>query len=231
MDIYLSTIGENAAELARKYDFGIEIAEFCYAANLDTDFEHWDELTRANLSGIERRIFHAPFNELCPAAVDPLITEVTRRRLEQAYRLMCNYKIKKMVVHSGYIPHLYFRDWFYNKSTEFWSEFLSDKPADFLLLLENVLEEKPDMLLDIIEKTGNERFRLCLDLGHAGGHASCLPIEQWIKQTAPYLSHVHIHNNYKNEDLHNPPGDGLIDMEAALAKTYELCPDATCLTS
>ena len=227
MDIYLSTIGKNAAVLAREYGFGLEIADFSYAANMDVDFEYWDELTRANLAGIERRIFHAPFNELCPAAVEPLVAEVTRRRLEQAYRLMLRYETNRMVVHSGYIPHLYDKGWFAERSAEFWRGFLLDKPADFSLLLENVLEEGPDMLLDIIKKTGDERFHFCLDLGHAGGHFSDLPPTAWIEKSAPHIRHVHIHNNYRRGDLHNPPGDGLVDIGAALSKIAKLCPNAT----
>ena len=227
MDIYLSTIGKNAADLARKHGFGIEIAEFSYAANMDTDFAYWDELTRANLSGIGRRVFHAPFNELCPSAVDPLIVEVTRRRLEQAYSLMRSYDINRMVVHSGYLPHLYVKDWFAGQSAEFWRCFLLGKPADFSLLLENVMEESPEMLLDIIKRTGDERFRLCLDLGHAGGRFSDLPVIEWVEISAPCLKHVHVHNNYRTGDLHNPPGDGHIDIDAALSKITELCPDAT----
>ena len=226
-DLHLSSVGREAAELAREYGFGIEIAEFSYAANMDTDFPHWDGLTLSNLEGIKRRVFHAPFNELCPAAVDPKIAELTRQRLEQAYNLTRRYKIDRMVVHSGYIPHLYFKSWFTERSVNFWRDFLLDKSPDFSLLLENVMEEEPDMLREIVEKTGDTRFQLCLDIGHAGGHFSDVPVAQWIETAAPCLGHVHIHNNYRKEDIHNPPGDGLIDMKAALIKIMELQPDAT----
>lgn len=220
-------MGAEAATLAREFGLGLEIAEFSYAANMDTDFPRWDALTRANLVGIERRIFHAPFNELCPAAVDPLVAELTRRRLEQAYALMRHFTINRMVVHSGYVPHIYVKSWFAERSAQFWRAFLYDKPPDFSLLLENVMEESPDMLCDIITQTGDTRFRLCLDIGHAGGVFSKLPVERWIEDTAPYLNHVHVHNNYRASDLHNPPGDGLIDMASALARISDLQPGAT----
>ncbi|MCL2126618.1 MAG: sugar phosphate isomerase/epimerase [Treponema sp.] len=227
IDLHLSTIGADAAALAREHGFGIEIAEFSYAANMDADFPRWDTVTRENLEGIQRRVFHAPFNELCPAAIDPLVAELTRKRLEQAYQLTRRYGIRRMVVHSGYIPHLYVHSYFTERSVQFWRDFLLDKPADFSLLLENTLEEGPDMLRDIVEKTGDPRLQLCLDLGHAGGHFSDLPVSRWIETFAPYLAHVHIHNNYRTGDLHNPPGDGLIDIQAALAAITELRPGAT----
>jgi len=227
INLHLSTIGKNAADLARKHGFGVEIAEFSYAVNMDADFAHWESITRDNLFGITNRIFHAPYNELCPASVDPLITEVTRRRLEQAYKLMQSFEINRMVVHSGYVPQLYFRDWFVERSVAFWRDFLLGKPEDFSLLLENVLEEAPDMLCDIIEKIDDERFQLCLDIGHAGGASSIVPVMHWAKTTSPYLGHVHIHNNYHTSDLHNPPGEGLIDMREVITNIIELQPSAT----
>jgi sugar phosphate isomerase/epimerase len=225
--LYLSTIGKDAAVLARKHGFGIEIAEFSYAVNMDTDFTHWESITHANLFAITNRIFHAPYNELCPASVDPLIVEVTRQRLNQAYKLMQYFGINRMVVHSGYVPHLYFKDWFIERSVVFWRDFLIDKPDDFSLLLENVQEESPHMLCDLIKKTDDMRFQLCLDVGHAGGSSSNVPVTHWVETTAPYLGHVHIHNNYHASDLHNPPEEGLIDMCAVMTQIIELQPSAT----
>jgi len=213
--------------LAREYGLGLEVTEFSYAANMDTDFPRWDKLTRENLAGIERRIIHAPFNELCPAAVDPLIERITRQRLEQAYTLACRYGINRMVAHSGYVPHIYVESWFAKRSALFWRDFLRDKPPDFSLLLENVMEEGPDVLRDIIEQTDDERLKLCLDLGHAGGIFSKLPVAHWIEVTAPYLGHVHVHNNCHTEDTHSPPGNGSIDMGAALTSIIELQPNVS----
>jgi len=227
INLHLSTVGENAAALAREHGLGIEIAEFSYARNMDTDFPHWAAVTHANLKGIGRRIFHAPHNELCPAAVDPLIADVTRQRLEQAYKLMLHFGINRMVVHSGYVPHLYFKSWFTERSVHFWRDFLADKSPDFSLLLENVMEEEPGILRDIVEKTGDTRLQLCLDIGHAGGIFSDLPVAHWIETCVPCLGHVHVHNNCRTGDLHNPPGDGLIDMKAALTQIVELRPSAT----
>ena len=227
IELYLSTIGEGAAALARRHGFGLEISDFSYAANMDADFPHWDAVTRENLSGVEKRIFHAPYSELNPAAFDPLVAEVTGRRLEQAYRLARRYDIHRMVVHSGFVPRIYHRSWFVERSVEFWRGFLGGKPPDFSLLLENVMEDSPDMLMEIVDKTGDGRLKLCLDVGHAGGYFSATPVLGWVEAAAPYLGHVHIHNNNVEEDLHDPPGRGAIDVEAVLVRIRELCPGAT----
>lgn len=227
IDLYLSTIGEGAAALARRYGFGLEISDFSYAANMDTDFPHWDAVTRENLTGVKSSIFHAPYSELNPAAFDPLVAEVTRRRLEQAFLLTRRYHINRMVVHSGFVPRIYHKSWFVERSVEFWRDFLDGKPPDFSLLLENVMEDSPDMLMEIVDKTGDRRLRLCLDVGHAGGYFSGTPVLSWVETAAPYLSHAHIHNNNYEEDLHDPPGKGVIDVEAVMLRIVELCPGAT----
>lgn len=227
IDLHLSTIGDQAAALAREHGLGIEVAEFSYAVNMDTNFEHWEEVVRKNLAGIKQRILHAPFSELCPSAVEPLVIEITRRRLEQGFELARHFNIERMVVHTGYIPRVYFTDWFAEGSARFWCDFLADKPSDFTLLLENVFEEKPEIMRDIVEKTGDERLQLCLDVGHAGGASSDIPLSRWITTLAPYLGHVHIHNNYQIWDEHNPPGDGLIDIDRAINEIIDLRPDAT----
>ena len=59
------------------------------------------------------------FNELYPAAIDPQIQRIAYKRYEQAYHLAKDvYGIEKMVVHSGYVPRIYYKQWHHEKSQE-----------------------------------------------------------------------------------------------------------------
>ena len=220
-------IAEDAAVLAQEYGFGLEIAEFCTAFNMDTDFETWDERVRRSMDGVERFIFHAPFNELCPAAVDPLIVDVAKRRYAQAYALMSGYGVKAMTVHSGYFPLFYDKGWFTAKSIGFWKEFLSDKPDDFSLYIENVYEQTPELLSGIVGAVDDTRFRLCLDAGHAAIAWKGVPVEELVKRTAPFLGHIHLHNNDGERDQHNELGGGQIDIAALIRAATDAAPDVT----
>ena len=219
--LYIYTISDNAVELAREHGFGLEIAEFCTAYNMDNDFETWNAKVRGEISGVRRFRFHAPFNELCPAAIDPLIVDVSKKRYKQAYDIMNGYGINAMVVHSGYVPLLYFEDWFIEKSIEFWKGFLSDKPGGFCLYLENVLENSPEILCKIVRAVEDNRFKLCLDIGHAAFMGSGTPIVKWIDQMLPFIGHVHLHNNYGDFDTHNALDDGDIDVATVIRKITE----------
>ena len=46
--LFVSTIAEDCAAAAREHSLGLEIAEFCYAPNMDTDLSliHISEPTR-----------------------------------------------------------------------------------------------------------------------------------------------------------------------------------------
>ena len=216
--LYLSTVAADAAACAGQYGLGLEIAEFCTAFNMDTDADQWIAQVRAQMQGLHRFLFHAPFNELCPAAVDPLIVDVAKKRYAQAYALMHSLGVSAMVVHSGFLPILYDESWFVSHSVDFWRAFLADKPQGFSLFLENVFEPKPELLIEIVRRVEDPRFRLCFDTGHAALAGAALPIGIWIERLAPYLGHAHLHNNDGIRDTHGALGDGGIDMAALLRR-------------
>ena len=102
--LYLATIAADADETASRFGLGLEIDEFCTAANFDADFDRWDGVARAHLAHSDRFVFHAPFAELCPCAIDPMVRGVTMRRFRQTAALSRAYGIRKIAVHSGSIP-------------------------------------------------------------------------------------------------------------------------------
>lgn len=225
--IYLSTVADDAAPVALAYDLGLELAEFCTASNMDRDFYEWDNIARAKTKSIDRLILHAPFNELCPSAIDPLVLDIAKKRYLQVYELARRYHINRMVVHSGYVPFVYFKEYFVERSVEFWRDYLSDKSEDFALVLENVLEDSPNELIQIIRGVDDPRFRLCLDMGHANITKNGMTMEDWTKAVLPFLGHVHLHNNFGWPDSHGAPDNGEMDMEALLRLILDGAPEAT----
>ncbi len=225
--LYLSTIAEDAPETARAYGIGIELAEFCTAYNMDTEFEATNTLVLSKLEDVPRVTLHAPFNELCPSAIDPLVLDIAKKRYAQAFGLARRYGINRMVVHSGYIPFVYFPEYFTERSVAFWREYLKNLPEDFTIVLENVLEDRPEMLVNIVRGVDDPRFRLCLDIGHANITKKGLTMMDWTKAVLPYLGHVHLHNNNGWPDSHNALDDGEMDVEALINMMLEGPADMT----
>ncbi len=223
--IYLSTIAADAEQTAKKYGLGLEIAEYCTAWNMDEKFPETDRLVQAKLAGVSNCVFHAPFNELFPCAIDPKARALAADRYRQAIGLAKSYGATKVVIHGGYNPRIYYPVWYVEQSVLFWKAFLKEDPG-VEIVLENVLEETPDMLLDIVKGVDDYRLRLCLDVGHANAYTSVAPVK-WLKAWAPYLSHFHLHNNDGSQDSHCALNRGSISMRNFLEQAETLCPDAT----
>ena len=221
--LFLSTIADDAVQTAREFGLGVELAQFCLAENMDKTPPDVQASLDAALE-VPRRVLHAPFAELCPAAIDPLVRAVTRRRFLQAAALAKRYGAEKMVVHSGFIPLVYYPEWFAPQSAAFWREFLNDVDG-LTLCVENVMETSPDALRQIAEQVNDPRLRICFDVGHAfcqGGE-----LAPWLDALAPYSSHVHLHNNHGSSDEHLGMPDGTLDMAAVIRQLEALAPQAT----
>ena len=224
-NIYISTIAPDATVLAREYGFGLEIAEFCTAWNMDEKFAGVDGVVKKKLEGTSRSTLHAPYNELFPCAIDKKARALAADRYRQAIDLAKRYGSKKVIIHGGYNPWIYYPVWYVEQSILFWKDFLKEDPG-VELILENVLETEPQWLLDIVKGVADPRLKLCLDVGHVNAYSK-IPITEWLETWAPYLSHFHIHNNDTSRDQHNPLNEGTIPMKELLDHIDRLCPDAT----
>ena len=225
--LFLSTIADDAVQTAREFGLGVELAQFCLAENMDKTPPDVQKSLDAALQ-MPRRVLHAPFAELCPAAIDPLVREVAKRRFLQAAALAKRYGAEKMVVHSGFIPLVYYPEWFLSRSQAFWRDFVQEIPDGMTICLENVMEPEPSYLTGIVRAVSDPRLRICLDLGHANTCVSKVPAADWLSACAPYLSHVHLHNNNGDRDLHAVLFDGTLDIAALLRQLHTQAPAATC---
>lgn len=222
----ISTIAEDAVQTARRYGLGLEIAEFCTASNLDERFAETDAAVRAKTESAACCVLHGPFNELFPCAIDPKARELARLRYRQAIEAAQSYGISTLVLHAGFNPHLYFPCWFTEQSILFWQDFVREIPDGMTVCLENVLEDTPDMLTDIVQAVQSPKLRLCLDIGHIKAYSS-VPAEQWLEVCAPYTVHFHIHNNDGSHDAHSALFTGRLDFAQLLRSAERLCPSAT----
>ena len=225
--VYLSSVARDAARIARRFGIGIELAQFCTASNMDEHFGETDALVHADMALAPRFMFHAPFNELYPAAIDPRARALAKDRLLQAAKLARGYGIMMMVVHSGYVPLVYHKIWHAERSIAFWRELLEEMPGDMVLCVENVMEDEPEMHAAIARGVGHPRLRLCLDVGHANVCARGAAPESWIEAFAPYLAHMHVHNNDGVSDGHCGLFEGTLDIAALMRRAEELAPGVT----
>lgn len=218
--VFVATFSDKATDAIRDYGVGMEINDTCISEMLDGYDDPGSELYKMidkeiADAGPEGLILHGPFTEIIPAAIDPHMKDAALARLDQAYRVCEHYGIRKMIVHNGWIPFMYYKSWQVEKGSAFWKEFMSDKPEDFEICIENVLEDEPYMLQELMAEINDPRIRICLDIGHA--HAMTTDdytVDDWIRVLSPYISHFHLHNNDGTGDTHSAFDDGTMDMES-----------------
>lgn len=223
---YLSTIDENAHLLTKEHGLGIEIAEFCTPWFLDTEFNQIDPKIREKLACTDRFVLHAPFSELFPCAIDPKVRAIAAERYRQVIAVAQSYGIQKIVVHGGYNPKIYFPVWYTEQSVLFWKDFVQDIPDGMVFCLENVFEEEPTMLSEIIRQVNDPKIRMCLDTGHVNTYSQ-ISVFDWLTECSDLVEHFHIHNNDTSRDSHSQLFEGTIPMTQLLNAIEEKCPSAS----
>ncbi len=157
---------------------------------------------------------HMPFIDLQPGSLDEYIRRASATRLLEAAKLALFYRPKHLIVHSGYRSEIYdhnYSKWLEN-SVATWQEILKAIPEDVSVYLENVYEQEPYLLKDLLSELGG-RAGFCFDLGHwfsFGGGWAKKNLDHWLQTMAPFLRHLHLHDNDGSGDEHLGMGAGAI---------------------
>ncbi|MCQ2551134.1 MAG: sugar phosphate isomerase/epimerase [Clostridia bacterium] len=225
--LYIATFSKDALKVIKEEKLNIEVNDTCISEDLD-DTASLEKRIKDEVKSCEaKKVFiHGPFTEIHPAAIDHRIVEAGLVRLNEAYQVTKDIS-KDMVVHSGYVPFIYIPVWQVEKSIEFWKRFMEDKPKDFHIYIENVLEDSPHMLKEIVRGVDDERVKICLDVGHANAMMKDDDVYRWVEFLGKDIGHFHIHNNFKDGDSHLSLGEGSVDFEKLFDVIDKSCDDVT----
>ena len=160
-----------------------------------------------------RPTVHAPFFDLSPGAIEPLVRHVTLQRLTQALQAAADLGAHLMVVHPGYdrwrSPNLA-ATWADHAAATFAPLLAMAEHYDCRLTLENIYEQSPVTLLDLAARLDTPWFGHCFDIGHWHLFGTTSQAE-WLAAVGPRLYHLHLHDNHGQADEHLPIGEGTID--------------------
>lgn len=107
--VHISGMAARAARLAKEYHCGYEITAFSYAPMLE-DAAAFSRV-EAECEEIGSLWLHAPFAELIPCAIDPNVRANAMARFRQTTALAARLGVRRIVVHGGFIPYVYFPEW------------------------------------------------------------------------------------------------------------------------
>ena len=168
---------------------------------------------------------HMPFNDLKPGSLDEYVRQASARRLTEGAMLGEIYHPEHFIIHSGYCPDVYddnFEKWL-EKSVLTWKKVLEIIP-EAPVYLENVYEIDPKRIFDLLIRFEG-RVGFCFDLGHwfsTGKGSENKNLEHWLEVMAPFLKHVHLHDNDGVKDEHLGMGAGKIPFALFFAELETL---------
>ncbi|MCI0580911.1 MAG: sugar phosphate isomerase/epimerase [Chloroflexi bacterium] len=211
---------------AEEAGFGLELQAFSDPKVLAND---WIEVLASHkklLAGFPGRLgLHGAFYDMVSASLDPAIVDVTRIRYRQNLHAASELNAGYVVFHLNYMGTLKlsnYRAGWHQRQVEFWGHFAEEAAAAGVdVLLENLWEDDPALVRDILAEVNHPHLKACLDVAHATLF-SCHGLDAWIKALAPYLICCHLNNHDGELDLHWPLGHGVLDYPPVLAKMRQL---------
>ncbi len=211
-------------KLANALGCGIELSRFKICS---TDFEKMEAIAKvkADLAGFDGELsLHSYFFDLNVVSRDPEIERISHMRFNQALDIAKELGINTVLYHSGFnsFKHVDYQNEFAELSFAFWSKFVK-KVEDYNItaVIENVLESTPASILDVVKEINSPNLRASLDTGHANLYSD-ISIPEWIRAYKDVLHHMHIHNNFGNDDAHDSILRGTLNFEEIFATIKEL---------
>jgi len=171
---------------------------------------------------------HATFMDLNPGSIDRAVRETTRQRVEQTLEVAAVLRPKVIVFHPGYSRLTYgsaVETWVGN-SVAFWQEQLPRiREIGCKIALENIFEEEPSTLRQVLDRISDPLVGHCFDSGHFNMFAT-VSLQEWFAVLGDRIVESHLHDNHGQADEHLPVGEGQIDFGLVTSLLKQYAPDA-----
>lgn len=193
-----------------KLDVGIELQDFTDPNLLDEGYQKVVDSYKEMLVGFSKTLsIHGPFLDLKPFSPDRAIRKASIERYKTALRIGRDLDTDYIVFHSQINPWLKerkIRDLNNSMQAEFWKDILKEVDYKGTIVIENVFEDDPVYLRELLDTIGDSRIRVCLDVGHS--NIGCKSgLKYWVYELRNYIEYVHIHWNDGKYDQHRYPTD------------------------
>ena len=223
MNFFLCLSGyENEIEILPKLEelnVGIELQSYGLKG-VDSP-PAWEEKIKQHKKIIEnfsgRISIHGPFVGIRQTHRDHFLKEAVKKRMQLTFELAKELKPETLILHSGIIGDIKrwkLMDFWLEETTNFWKEEIKKYEKERIkIVIENLVEEKPDILIGLCDAVNSDFFALCLDIGHMNVFSELSPSD-WVQKMDKKLQYVHLHDNNGENDGHLPVGKGNIDFDS-----------------
>lgn len=208
-------------------NIGIELQDFTQPELLDGDYMSRVDSYQEKLKEFKNTIsIHGPFLDLKPASPDMEIRRVTKDKYKKAIISANKLNAEYIVFHSQINPWInepFMRNLNNEMQRDFWIELLNEIEYNGTIVIENVFEDNPLYIKELIEKINMDNIKICLDIGHSKLHSNS-KLEDWISELKDHIAYVHLHWNNGEYDYHDYPSDENLKYIFDLFKKYNINP-------
>lgn len=203
-------------KIANELDLGIEISRLPKHLSVDDEFEEMKDYLYKNLDGFENEItMHAQFSDLNVASLDKEIKKISEKRYFQSLELAKSINASTLLFHTNKksTKHLGAQKKFDEAFLNFWKFFIKEiEKTKLTAVLENVHERTPDFIRNVIKEINSPKLKASLDVGHVNVYSE-IDIEIWLNEYKNILHHMHLHNNFGDDDSHFAINKGNLDYK------------------
>ncbi|NMA85807.1 MAG: sugar phosphate isomerase/epimerase [Tissierellia bacterium] len=224
----VSTIEEFSPVDFKKLNIGVEIQDFVEPNLKEIEIEKLVSQYKTLLRDFPyTKSLHGPFLDLKPVSPDEDIRNISYKKYFRTLEIASKLDIDYVIFHSQINPWLsepLIKSLNNKQNKEFWNSILKEaKDFDGTVLLENIFEEDPFFLKELIETIDMPNVKICLDIGHAKLRTN-EDLGKWIEELKPYIEYIHFHWNEGLYDEHNRPEDKNIKYIKELLLRHNINP-------
>jgi len=213
---------DHEIDCAQRYGLGAEVQALGLPDVLDHDYK----AVLARIKKVTEELsgpigFHGPFIDLAHYSPDKEIRDVCRKRYHQAFDLAEELGAEYVLFHSQYNPIIRvsrYRRAFHEGNLRFWPEFIDRAgKIGIPIYLENMFDDTPGPICDIVNAFDCDTMQLCLDVAHSVIFSD-MSLSEWIAAYGSKLAHVHVNDCNGETDDHLGLGMGSLDLDDAFAQ-------------
>ena len=201
MDLAINTVGDelqSSANFCRAEGIGLEISDFAFPWNLDSNLKNLIDKHIQAVEGIQPLVCHGPFFELNVVSFDQAIKDVCRQRHRAALDAAKAVGVGTYVAHTNFNPmirHPFYHSKFADRLLDFWLPFADiAAKSEIVIVFENHWESRPEILAEMVHKADHPNLKASFDNGHALVFSSTGAAD-WIRILGADLYHCHLHDH------------------------------------
>ncbi len=216
---------KESAKLASELGLGMEISRVpLYREENLTLQDTIDELKEEIKEFNGRITFHAMFSDVNVSSQDIVLRKISRQRCMESFEIGKAINADTILFHSGNkgTKHYGSIKQFKKNFIAFYKDFIKEfETAGITAVIENVFETEPDFCIELVEGVNSPNLKLALDAGHVNLYSHKTKVVEWIKKYGERLYHMHIHNNYGENDDHSNLNNGQVNYKEVFNELNE----------